>query len=113
MLRSMGMDRKLALGRWFVPVFRMLKHARRLRGTPLDVFGYARVRRVERTLPGEYTELVMRALDGARTDTLSTVVAVAELPDVVRGYEQIKLDNVERFRSEATRLLDELGQNGH
>jgi indolepyruvate ferredoxin oxidoreductase len=105
MLRAMGMDRKLALGRWFVPVFRLLKAARRLRGTPLDVFGYAEVRRVERRLPGEYTELVTRALGGADEASLPSVVALADLPDVVRGYEQIKLDNVTRFRAEADALL--------
>ena len=31
-------------------------------------------------------------------DTLDTVVAVAELPDLVRGYESIKLANVARYR---------------
>ena len=44
-LRAMGMDRKLALGSWFIPAFKLLRGARRLRGTPLDVFGYAAVRR--------------------------------------------------------------------
>ncbi len=108
MLRSLGMNNKLALGRWFVPVFRMLKHARRLRGTPLDLFGYAEVRRVERRLPGEYTALVTRGLAGADEASLPTVIELAELPDIVRGYEQIKLDNVTRFRAEADELLAQM-----
>jgi indolepyruvate ferredoxin oxidoreductase len=107
-LRAMGMDRKLALGGWFVPVLRMLKHGRRLRGTPLDVFGYAGMRRIERGLPGEYTAAVTRALRDADVASLPDVVALAGLPDLVRGYEQIKLDNVERFRTQTTALLAQL-----
>ena len=34
LLRALGLKRKLKLGRWFVPAFRMLYRMRRLRGTP-------------------------------------------------------------------------------
>jgi indolepyruvate ferredoxin oxidoreductase len=37
--------------------------------------------------------------------TVGDVVAVAELPDIVRGYEAIKVRNVERFRERADELL--------
>ena len=40
------------LGAWFVPAFRMLRAGRRLRGTALDPFGRAAVRRVERRAAG-------------------------------------------------------------
>jgi indolepyruvate ferredoxin oxidoreductase len=76
----------------------MLRAGRRLRGTALDPFGRAEVRRVERALPGEYLSLVAAA-------PAEAAVAVAELADVVRGYEDIKLANVERFRDEADRIL--------
>ena len=56
LLRALGMRRKLKLGAWFLPVLRLLRHGRRLRGTALDPFGYAHVRRVERSLPGEYLD---------------------------------------------------------
>ena len=100
-LRALGMDRKLRLGRWFVPAFRLLKAGRRLRGTALDPFGRAEVRRVERALPDEYLALVETAISRDAT----TALAVAELPDMVRGYEDIKLGNVERFRARAAELL--------
>ena len=45
--------------------------------------------------------LVERALDELRPETHATVAKIAALPDVVRGYEDIKLRNVERFRAEA------------
>jgi indolepyruvate ferredoxin oxidoreductase len=34
-----------------------------------------------------------------------TAVAIAELPDEIRGYERIKLDNVRRVREKAAQLL--------
>ena len=54
LLRALGLKRKLKLGRWFVPAFRLLYRMRRLRGTRLDPFGPAKVRRVERELITEY-----------------------------------------------------------
>lgn len=107
-LRAMGMDRKLALGSWFIPAFKLLRGARRLRGTPLDVFGYAAVRRLERQLPDEYTAIVKRGLGAATEASAATVLALTELPDGVRGYEEVKLRNVERFRADARALLAEL-----
>jgi indolepyruvate ferredoxin oxidoreductase len=101
----LGVKRKLAFGSWFTPVLRVLKHARRARGTPLDLFGYSAVRRVERALPGGYSALVVRGLQAVEPASLDALVALTKLPDVVRGYEDLKLRNVERFRSEAEHLV--------
>ncbi len=87
----------------------MLKRSRPLRGTPLDPFGFAEVRRVERKLIGEYEGLVEHALVHLDPSTHGTVAEIAGLPDMIRGYEDIKLGNVERFRAEAERLTRELG----
>ncbi|MBA2566646.1 MAG: indolepyruvate ferredoxin oxidoreductase family protein, partial [Thermoleophilaceae bacterium] len=108
LLRAMGLKRKLELGTWFVPAFRLLRSLRRLRGTPFDVFGYARVRRVERGLVEEYRALVREAIDGLGPDTHATAVELCDLPDMVRGYEEIKLASVERFRERAEELREQL-----
>jgi indolepyruvate ferredoxin oxidoreductase len=110
LLRALGMRRKLELGAWFLPVLRLLRHGRRLRSTPLDPFGHARVRRVERRLPGEYLALVEVALERLSPATRATVLEIAELPELVRGYEDIKLAGVERFRLRAVELLEQLEQ---
>ena len=107
-LRSLGLERKLRLGRGALPAMRGLRAARRLRGTPLDPFGRAAVRRLERQLIGEYEALVEQALTRLTPASSAQVVALAALPDVVRGYEDIKLANVERFRARASELLSEL-----
>jgi indolepyruvate ferredoxin oxidoreductase len=108
LLRALGVDRKLRLGPWIFPVFRGLRALRRLRGTMLDPFGHTQVRKVERALAEEYDALVMRALERLTPATVDDVVAVAELPDVVRGYEEIKLRNVARFRERGSQLLGDL-----
>jgi indolepyruvate ferredoxin oxidoreductase len=108
LLRALGMERKLQLGPWAFPLLRLLARLRRLRGTRLDVFGYARVRRVERRLVEEYPAIVARALDRLDASTAGLVAEVAELPDVVRGYEEIKLANVERMHARADALLARL-----
>jgi indolepyruvate ferredoxin oxidoreductase len=112
LLRALGLKRKLRLGPWFTPCLRVLQHGRHLRGTPLDPFGYAHVRRVERDLPHRYLSLVDRALERLSADTLPVALGIAQLPDLVRGYEQIKLDGVERFHSRAAELLEQLGRAG-
>ncbi len=98
LLRALGLRRKLRFGRWFKPFLHLLRVGRILRGTPLDPFGYARLRKVERELPREYVEIVARAVGRLEPETLPDVLEVASLPDLVRGYEEIKLASVERFR---------------
>ena len=102
LLRSLGLKRKLSFGRWFAPFFRALRSMRRVRGRWIDPFGHSRVRRVERALPGEYREAISAALASLDAAGYDDVVALCELPDMVRGYEEIKLENVARYRE----LLD-------
>jgi indolepyruvate ferredoxin oxidoreductase len=106
LLRAIGWKKKLKLGRWFESGFRTLVALKRLRGTSLDIFGYARVRRVERALIGEYRGLIEQTLGNLDPATYVRAVQLAELPDMIRGYEQIKLRGVERFRAAARELLE-------
>ncbi len=103
-LRALGWRSKIRLGQWFDGVFRLLVRFRRLRGTVFDPFGHAEVRRVERALIGQYRRLVEAVLAGLSPDSYERAVNVAQLPDLVRGYEGIKLRSVQRFWSEAEAL---------
>ncbi len=107
-LRALGMKRKLKLGRSAVPMFRALRGSRRLRGTMLDPFGRTKVRKVERALIDEYRGLVVQALGRLVPDTAAVVMQIVQLPDLVRGYEEIKLANVERMQARAQELLGQL-----
>jgi indolepyruvate ferredoxin oxidoreductase len=101
-LRALGMTSKLSLGAWFGPVFAMLYRLRRLRGTPFDPFGRAEVRRVERDLIAEYEAIVDELLDGLGASTHAAAVEIAALPDMVRGYEDVKLRSVAQYREALT-----------
>ncbi|GAA0927275.1 indolepyruvate ferredoxin oxidoreductase family protein [Pseudonocardia zijingensis] len=107
-LRALGMTRKIRLRRSTGPAFRALRAARRLRGTALDLFGRAEVRRVERALVPEYQALVRSALEHLDPRNADAVAEIAALPDVVRGYEGIKLRNVAVFREKAAAALADL-----
>jgi len=97
-LRSMGMDRKLKLGAWSRPALRATARARFLRGTALDPFGRAHVRVVERELVASHTALVERLTASLTDGSYPTAVAAAAAGELVRGYEDVKLRNVERYR---------------
>jgi indolepyruvate ferredoxin oxidoreductase len=104
MLRALGMKKKIKLGKWFDAAFGVLYAMRGLRGTALDPFGRAEVRRVERALIGEYRALIEKALAGLSPESYETAVKLAALPDVIRGYEDIKLRNVAKFREQVKTL---------
>ena len=113
MLRALGMERKISIGTWATPGIEALARGKRLRGTALDPFGRAEVRKVERALPGEYLDAIETVLDNLSNANLVDAVAIAELPDLVRGYEDIKLGNVQTYRTElATKLADFVGSGG-
>jgi indolepyruvate ferredoxin oxidoreductase len=107
LLRALGLKRKLRLGMWFVPVLKGLRALRYLRSTPLNIFGYARVRRLERRLVGEYRQLIEALLVNLDAVNYPIAVQIAELPDLIRGYEDIKLAAVDEFRRQVATLLPE------
>jgi len=104
LLRALGMKKKIKLGKWFDAAFGVLYAMRGLRGTALDPFGRAEVRRVERALIAEYRALIEKALAGLSPESYETAVKLAALPDVIRGYEDIKLGNVAKFREQVKAL---------
>ncbi|MFD9114495.1 indolepyruvate ferredoxin oxidoreductase family protein [Streptomyces bottropensis] len=107
MLRALGMDRKLQLKGRFRPVFAVLRGMRRIRGTRWDPFGRAQVRVIERQLRDEYAELLRRLIHDLAPRNHAIAVSLAQLPDMIRGYEQLKLDNVARYHERQSELLDQ------
>jgi len=108
LLRALGLKKKIKLGAWFAPAFKALRALKGLRGTALDPFGYAEIRRVERQLIGEYRQMIETVLARLGLANHDAAVTIALLPDEIRGYERIKLDNVKRFRDKAARLISKL-----
>ena len=97
-LRALGRSSKIGMGMWTAPMFRILARLKWLRGRALDPFGHTEVRRTERALPGEYQTALTTMLDNLEAECIDDAVALAELPEVIRGYEHIKMRRVDEFR---------------
>ncbi|QUD81626.1 indolepyruvate ferredoxin oxidoreductase family protein [Gordonia polyisoprenivorans] len=113
-LRAMGMKEKMSLGAWAKPGLGTLAKMKRLRGTRLDPFGYNEIRRTERALIGEYRSLVDSIVAAWESGSVtpqqySSIVELAALPDMVRGYEGIKMANVARYREAVAQMRSTLG----
>lgn len=113
-LRAMGMKEKMSLGAWAKPGLGTLAKMKRLRGTRLDPFGYNEIRRTERALIGEYRSLVDSIVAAWESGSVtpqqySSIVELAALPDMVRGYEGIKMANVARYRETVAQMRSTLG----
>ncbi|HZB40384.1 MAG TPA: DUF6537 domain-containing protein, partial [Ilumatobacter sp.] len=106
MLRSLGLDHKLKFRRTGDPAFKALRSMKRVRGTLADPFRWAEVRRLERAMIPEYEKALDTLTKGLREDKLDEAVAIATLPDQVRGYEHIKLERAKRYRAELADRLD-------
>jgi indolepyruvate ferredoxin oxidoreductase len=104
-LRAMGMNRKLKLGAWSRPALKATARARVLRGTALDPFGRAEVRRVERELLRDYLELVGSLTSSLTRESYTAAAAAAGAAELVRGFEDVKLRNVARYRQTVAELL--------
>ena len=97
-----GRPGKIALPGWLaLPLFRVLRHGKHLRGTAFDLFGRQQERRMERALIKEYIGDLRTTLDALRPDTLEVAVALAELPDMIRGFGPVKDAN--RLKAEQKR----------
>jgi len=112
-LRELGVKNKIRLGPWFKPMFRLLRWGKRVRGTALDLFGAAPVRRMERALVAHYEALVRTMASKLTPDNHARMVALAGLPDMVRGYEDVKAGNIESYVAETKRQAAALGLDAH
>jgi indolepyruvate ferredoxin oxidoreductase len=100
-----GEPRKRAFGPWVFSLFKVLASLRRLRGTPLDVFGYTAERREERRLIVEY-EATLRELAGSlNTGNHALAVEIASVPAKIRGFGHIKKRNAESAKACEAELL--------
>ena len=113
LLRSFGLHQKLKLGPWFRTPLGILKRFKGLRGTPLDIFGLSAHRRLERSLIAWYREVIEGVLANLTPENLLQALEIAALPDQIRGYEQIKEQNIAKVKQAATEKLAALKTASH
>jgi indolepyruvate ferredoxin oxidoreductase len=109
---STGELKKREFGSWIVPVFHVLAKLRFLRGTAFDVFGYTAERRMERSLITQYEENIDMALSVLEVTKEAShhdcTVALASLPEHIRGYGHVREQHVEQTRKRERELLETL-----
>jgi indolepyruvate ferredoxin oxidoreductase len=79
--------------------FKVLAKLKGLRGTKLDFFGKTEERQTERALIREYMEHIDRVLSSLSSETHAHAVAVAQVPENIKGYGHVKERNIRAARS--------------
>lgn len=109
-MKVVGYDKKIS-----VPenagqkMFQGLVKTKRLRGTRVDPFGQTEERQIERELIDEYRQLIDVIVSRVDADRYDQAVEMANLADQIRGYDTIKLANVDRYRIALAAALDAWG----
>jgi indolepyruvate ferredoxin oxidoreductase len=104
-LRAMGRDKKIGFAPKSHFALKALARMKFLRGTSLDLFGYAHVRRAERELVRHFEAMIAVMVSELSNENYDRWVLISSLPDGIRGYEGIKMSNVATYQ----RRLQELG----
>jgi len=104
-----GVSGKRVFGTWIIPVFKGLAKLRRVRATAWDIFGYSQERRAERALIPRYETTISQALDVLHTTRDSahydTAVALAGLPEDIRGYGHVRARSMQAAQEREVELL--------
>jgi indolepyruvate ferredoxin oxidoreductase len=98
---------KREFGPWMMPAFGVLAKLKFLRGTAFDVFGHTAERKAERALIQQYRETVSALLPRLTADHLSKAVAIASIPEDIRGFGHIKEKNLKAAKEREAALLKE------
>jgi indolepyruvate ferredoxin oxidoreductase len=102
-----GVPVKRRFGPWMYHALRLLAGARRLRGTAFDVFGYTAERRRERQLIDDFTALMRdEVLPSLTAHNHAGAVALAELPQSIKGYGHVKERNIQLATTRQAQLLE-------
>jgi indolepyruvate ferredoxin oxidoreductase len=96
---------KRKFGPWAMTMFKVLARMKGLRGTAFDIFGHSEDRKVERRLIAEYEVLVGELLAGLTGGNHALAVALAAVPDQIRGYGPVKAASVVTAEAKTAELL--------
>jgi indolepyruvate ferredoxin oxidoreductase len=104
-----GELKKMSFGPWLLGAFRVLAKFKVLRGTPLDPFGYTAERRTERRLVAEYLDVLADIVEHLTPDNHSSAVALASLPEKIRGFGHVKQRHIAAAQAEEAALREQFG----
>ncbi|MFN0113704.1 MAG: indolepyruvate ferredoxin oxidoreductase family protein [Paracoccaceae bacterium] len=107
-----GRPGKLRFGPWVLPVFRALARMKGLRDTPFDPFGYSEERRAERRLIAEFEADMETAFATFTPATCDAALALARLPQDIRGFGPVKAAAISKAAARRGELLAAIRTGG-
>ncbi|SFX05576.1 indolepyruvate ferredoxin oxidoreductase family protein [Marinospirillum alkaliphilum] len=102
-----GRPKKRRYGRWLLPVLRLLANLKGLRNTALDPFRFSQDRKLDRQLLTDYQQLLDDLLQGLKPDNHTTAVALARLPEEIRGFGPVREAAAHQVQARKEKLLRE------
>jgi len=102
-----GKPKKMAFGPWMLSAFRLLAKLKFLRGTPFDPFGRTIERRTERALVRDYETMLDELLAKLSPQNHHLAVALALIPEKIRGFGHVKAWHLQSAKAEAAVLLEQ------
>jgi indolepyruvate ferredoxin oxidoreductase len=102
-----GEPRKIGLGEWMLPVIRLLAKFKWLRGSALDPFGRTAERRTERQLISDYEAMLDTVLPKLTLDNHHLAVALAAIPEKIRGFGHVKMRHLKAAKAEEATLMEQ------
>jgi len=97
--------RKIRFGPWLLPAMKLLARLKFLRGTPFNPFGRIAERRQERELIADYERTLAHILENLDFEKLDAAIALANLPEGIRGYGPVKRRSIAQAQSRQAELL--------
>ena len=107
-----GKPVKRTFGPWMRSAFSVLQRFKGLRGTALDVFGRTHERQMERQLIEQYLQQLQEITAQLSPANHAAAVALARVPDEIRGYGHVKEKNLAAARELQARHLQAFRQAG-
>ena len=105
--RVTGLPRKMSFGPRILPLFRLLAKLKGLRGTAFDPFGRTLERRSERKLIADYEAMVAEILAKLTPDNHAAAVALAAIPEKIRGFGHVKQQHLTAAKADEAALLEQ------
>jgi indolepyruvate ferredoxin oxidoreductase len=100
-----GELQKRQFGPWMLSAFRMLAKFKGMRGGAMDMFSKTEERRHERQLIEDYVKLLDEIAAKLNAANHAAAVALASVPDEIRGYGHVKDRNLKAAKALEEKLL--------
>ncbi|HME29658.1 MAG TPA: indolepyruvate ferredoxin oxidoreductase family protein [Pseudolabrys sp.] len=104
-----GEPKKMSFGPWMIKAFAVIAKFKFLRATAFDPFGYTAERKMERRLISDYEQLLEELLEHLTPANHHVAVALAMIPEKIRGFGPVKQRHLAAAKAEETALREQFG----